>query len=139
MIVRYFDSKYVLVHYRTKTLVLQLLAAICLVSRGHAIVLAAFENFKNVIICETDNKIYIILLQWCNFIFIIFSYLQISWAHSGTHTHAHTHTRTHTQRFAAIKGESSFVVDHIRIRIRDGEHIYQRSFFYIWLHLFMLT
>ena len=33
---------------RTKALVLELLAAICLLKGGHAIILAAFDNFKQV-------------------------------------------------------------------------------------------
>lgn len=35
---------------RTKALVLELLAAICLLKDGHAIILAAFDNFKQVVI-----------------------------------------------------------------------------------------
>ncbi|ESO06680.1 hypothetical protein HELRODRAFT_155739 [Helobdella robusta] len=34
--------------YRTKTLVLELLAAVCLVSGGHQMILSAFDNFKTV-------------------------------------------------------------------------------------------
>ncbi len=34
--------------YRTKSLVLELLAAVCLVDGGHSIVLRAFDNFKDV-------------------------------------------------------------------------------------------
>lgn len=34
--------------HRTKALVLELLAAVCLVRGGHEIILAAFENFKEV-------------------------------------------------------------------------------------------
>lgn len=34
--------------YRTKALVLELLAAVCLVSGGHEIILSAFDNFKEV-------------------------------------------------------------------------------------------
>jgi len=34
--------------HRTKTLVLELLAAICLVSGGHQMILSAFDNFKHV-------------------------------------------------------------------------------------------
>ena len=33
---------------RTKALVLELLAAVCLVSGGHDIILSAFDNFKEV-------------------------------------------------------------------------------------------
>lgn len=33
---------------RTKALVLELLAAVCLVRGGHDIILAAFDNFKEV-------------------------------------------------------------------------------------------
>ncbi|NXG91541.1 FMNL3 protein, partial [Stercorarius parasiticus] len=33
---------------RTKALVLELLAAVCLVRGGHEIILAAFDNFKEV-------------------------------------------------------------------------------------------
>lgn len=33
---------------RTKALVLELLAAVCLVRGGHEIILAAFDNFKTV-------------------------------------------------------------------------------------------
>lgn len=35
-------------YFRTKALVLELLAAICLVKGGHQIILAAFDNFKEV-------------------------------------------------------------------------------------------
>lgn len=35
-------------NYRTKTLVLELLAAVCLVSGGHQMILLAFDNFKKV-------------------------------------------------------------------------------------------
>lgn len=34
---------------RTKALVLELLAAVCLVRGGHEIILSAFDNFKEVI------------------------------------------------------------------------------------------
>jgi len=34
--------------FRTKALVLELLAAICLVKGGHEIILSAFDNFKEV-------------------------------------------------------------------------------------------
>lgn len=34
--------------YRTKALVLELLAAVCLVRGGHEIILSAFDNFKEV-------------------------------------------------------------------------------------------
>jgi hypothetical protein len=36
---------------RTKALVLELLAAICLVQGGHSIILKAFDNFKDVSYC----------------------------------------------------------------------------------------
>lgn len=35
-------------HCRTKALVLELLAAVCLVSGGHQVILNAFDNFKEV-------------------------------------------------------------------------------------------
>lgn len=34
--------------FRTKALVLELLAAVCLVRGGHEIILSAFDNFKEV-------------------------------------------------------------------------------------------
>lgn len=36
--------------FRTKALVLELLAAVCLVRGGHEIILSAFDNFKEVFI-----------------------------------------------------------------------------------------
>lgn len=39
---------------RTKALVLELLAAVCLVRGGHEIILSAFDNFKEVRAC-TDT------------------------------------------------------------------------------------
>ena len=36
-------------YIRTKTLVLELLAAVCLVSGGHQMILLAFDNFKKVV------------------------------------------------------------------------------------------
>ena len=44
-------------HYRTKALVLELLAAVCLVSGGHEIILSAFDNFKEVSQCSHDHHI----------------------------------------------------------------------------------
>ncbi len=40
---------------RTKALVLELLAAVCLVSGGHDIILAAFDNFKEVCALQQDE------------------------------------------------------------------------------------
>lgn len=37
--------------FRTKALVLELLAAVCLVRGGHEIILSAFDNFKEVLRC----------------------------------------------------------------------------------------
>ncbi|NXD18631.1 FMNL3 protein, partial [Nothocercus nigrocapillus] len=39
---------------RTKALVLELLAAVCLVRGGHEIILAAFDNFKEV--CKEKHR-----------------------------------------------------------------------------------
>lgn len=44
---------------RTKALVLELLAAVCLVRGGHEIILSAFDNFKEVRIeIKAVNKYY---------------------------------------------------------------------------------
>jgi formic-like protein len=45
---------------RTKALVLELLAAICLVKGGHEIILNAFNNFKNIL---SENKRFQTLMQ----------------------------------------------------------------------------
>ena len=53
-------------YFRTKALVLELLAAVCLVSGGHEIILNAFDNFKEVSwfkfsyynYCSENMKIY---------------------------------------------------------------------------------
>lgn len=41
--------------FRTKALVLELLAAVCLVRGGHEIILSAFDNFKEVRSARTDK------------------------------------------------------------------------------------
>uniref|UniRef100_A0A8C6KKD8 Formin like 1 n=1 Tax=Nothobranchius furzeri TaxID=105023 RepID=A0A8C6KKD8_NOTFU len=41
---------------RTKALVLELLAAVCLVRGGHDIILSAFDNFKEVKFCKERNR-----------------------------------------------------------------------------------
>lgn len=40
---------------RTKALVLELLAAVCLVRGGHEIILSAFDNFKEVRVLLRQN------------------------------------------------------------------------------------
>lgn len=42
------SKSYLIVFIRTKALVLELLAAVCLVRGGHEIILSAFDNFKTV-------------------------------------------------------------------------------------------
>lgn len=44
----YWTEKDIFCPYRTKALVLELLAAVCLVRGGHDIILSAFDNFKEV-------------------------------------------------------------------------------------------
>lgn len=44
---------------RTKALVLELLAAVCLVRGGHDIILAAFDNFKEVLEVPPRPKVYL--------------------------------------------------------------------------------
>lgn len=44
---------------RTKALVLELLAAICLVKGGHEIILSAFDNFKN--ICQENRRFHTLM------------------------------------------------------------------------------
>ena len=54
---------------RTKALVLELLAAICLLKGGHAIILAAFDNFKQVRDdCHLQNTVQRLLAvnDWCD-------------------------------------------------------------------------
>lgn len=46
--VQFFINKIYNIYFRTKALVLELLAAICLVKGGHQIILSAFDNFKEV-------------------------------------------------------------------------------------------
>ncbi|KAM9425920.1 formin-like protein 1 isoform 1-T1 [Pholidichthys leucotaenia] len=49
---------------RTKALVLELLAAVCLVRGGHDIILAAFDNFKEV--CGEKNRFEKLMEYFCN-------------------------------------------------------------------------
>lgn len=50
---------------RTKALVLELLAAICLVKGGHEIILSAFDNFKNV--CHETQRFQTLMEYFMNF------------------------------------------------------------------------
>lgn len=50
---------------RTKALVLELLAAICLVKGGHEIILSAFDNFKNV--CHESQRFQTLMEYFMNF------------------------------------------------------------------------
>ncbi|XP_075159897.1 formin-like protein isoform X2 [Haematobia irritans] len=50
---------------RTKALVLELLAAICLVKGGHEIILSAFDNFKNV--CQESHRFQTLMEYFMNF------------------------------------------------------------------------
>jgi len=43
--------------FRTKALVLELLAAVCLVSGGHRIIIRAFDNFKEVSLLLSESKL----------------------------------------------------------------------------------
>lgn len=56
-----------LVHHsmRTKALVLELLAAICLVKGGHQIILSAFDNFK--LICEEEHRFHTLMEYFMNY------------------------------------------------------------------------
>ncbi|KAF4525861.1 hypothetical protein B566_EDAN018218 [Ephemera danica] len=55
---------------RTKALVLELLAAICLVKGGHAIILSAFNNFKNV--CHENQRFQTLMQYFLNYdVFLI--------------------------------------------------------------------
>lgn len=57
---------------RTKALVLELLAAVCLVSGGHDIILSAFDNFKDV-----STEIHFVFIY-----FLCITYIRISvWSH----------------------------------------------------------
>lgn len=50
---------------RTKALVLELLAAICLVKGGHEIILSAFDNFKE--ICHETHRFQTLMNYFLNF------------------------------------------------------------------------
>jgi len=53
------------IHFRTKALVLELLAAICLVKGGHEIILSAFDNFKEV--CQEKKRFQTIMDYFINY------------------------------------------------------------------------
>lgn len=50
---------------RTKALVLELLAAICLVKGGHSIILTAFDNFKDV--CGETQRFQTLMAYFTNY------------------------------------------------------------------------
>ncbi|XP_018568312.1 formin-like protein CG32138 isoform X1 [Anoplophora glabripennis] len=50
---------------RTKALVLELLAAICLVKGGHEIILSAFDNFK--VVCNEEHRFQTLMDYFLNF------------------------------------------------------------------------
>lgn len=51
--------------FRTKALVLELLAAICLVKGGHEIILSAFNNFKEV--CQEKKRFQTLMDYFINY------------------------------------------------------------------------
>lgn len=51
--------------FRTKALVLELLAAICLVKGGHEIILSAFDNFKEV--CRENQRFQTLMDYFMNY------------------------------------------------------------------------
>lgn len=51
--------------FRTKALVLELLAAICLVKGGHEIILSAFDNFKEV--CHEARRFQTLMDYFINY------------------------------------------------------------------------
>lgn len=51
--------------FRTKALVLELLAAICLVKGGHEIILSAFDNFKEV--CQEKKRFQTLMDYFINY------------------------------------------------------------------------
>lgn len=51
--------------FRTKALVLELLAAICLVKGGHEIILSAFDNFKEV--CQEKKRFQTLMDYFMNY------------------------------------------------------------------------
>lgn len=51
--------------FRTKALVLELLAAICLVKGGHEIILSAFDNFKEV--CQEKRRFQTLMGYFINY------------------------------------------------------------------------
>lgn len=51
--------------FRTKALVLELLAAICLVKGGHEIILSAFDNFKE--ICQEKKRFQTLMDYFINY------------------------------------------------------------------------
>lgn len=55
---------------RTKALVLELLAAVCLVRGGHDIILAAFDNFKEVSLWEGHTVSMLSPLHVPQFLFV---------------------------------------------------------------------
>ena len=63
--------------HRTKALVLELLAAICLVKGGHQIILGAFSNFKDV--CAEDFRFQTLMKY-----FVQYDIFQIEFMVSGT-------------------------------------------------------
>jgi len=56
---------YPYIHFRTKALVLELLAAICLVKGGHEIILSAFDNFKEV--CQEKKRFQTLMDYFINY------------------------------------------------------------------------
>ena len=63
--------------HRTKALVLELLAAICLVKGGHQIILGAFSNFKDV--CAEDFRFQTLMKY-----FVQYDIFQIEFMVSGS-------------------------------------------------------
>lgn len=60
-----FTLHFCLHFFRTKALVLELLAAICLVKGGHEIILSAFDNFKEV--CQEKKRFQTLMDYFINY------------------------------------------------------------------------
>jgi len=62
---------------RTKALVLELLAAICLVKGGHEIILSAFDNFKEV--CHEIHRFHTLMDYFINYQVFHLDFMVTTW------------------------------------------------------------
>ncbi|XP_018334507.1 formin-like protein CG32138 [Agrilus planipennis] len=105
---------------RTKALVLELLAAICLVKGGHEIILSAFDNFKE--ICQEARRFQTLMDFFMNFdmFHIEFMVACMQFINIVVHSVEHMNFRVHLQYEFTALGLDKYLE---RLRFTESEEL----------------